>query len=72
MDFTIVYKKVPEGYIGFIEELSGTNSQAETLEELKENLKEAIQLVHEANKILSEEIILGQHFQHEKLKFAKV
>ena len=67
MAFTMVYKKVPEGYIGFIEELPGANSQAKTLSELKENLKEAVQLILEANKVMSEEIISGQKFSHEQL-----
>ena len=53
MAFTMVYKKVPEGYIGFIEELPGANSQAKTLSELKEHLNEAVQLILEAK----EEII---------------
>ncbi len=70
MAFTMVYKKVPEGYIGFIEELPGANSQANTLSELKENLKEAVQLILEANKVMSEEMISGQKFSHEKFNIA--
>ena len=66
----MVYKKVPEGYIGFIEELPGANSQANTLNELKENLKEAVQLILEANKVMSEEMISGQKFSHEKFNIA--
>ena len=50
-----IYKKVPEGYIGFVEELPGANSQGKTLDEVKRNLREAIQLVLEANKMLREE-----------------
>jgi predicted RNase H-like HicB family nuclease len=30
--FTAVYMPVPEGYIGFVEEIPGANSQGETLE----------------------------------------
>jgi predicted RNase H-like HicB family nuclease len=52
---TAVFKKVPEGYIGFIEELPGANTQGATLEEARENLKEAVELVLEANRILAEE-----------------
>jgi predicted RNase H-like HicB family nuclease len=52
---TAVYKKVPEGYIGYVEELPGANTQGETLDEVKRNLREAIQLVLEANKMLSED-----------------
>ena len=62
MDITLtaVYRKVPEGYIGFIEELPGANTQGATLEEARENLKEAMALVMEANRVLFEESIEGQ------------
>ena len=55
MKFTAVYKKVPEGYIGFVEELPGANTQGETLEETRANLREAIEMTLEANRILAEE-----------------
>jgi len=55
--FTAVFQKVPEGYIGFIEELPGANTQGETLEEARLNLREAVQLVLEANRLLTEESI---------------
>jgi predicted RNase H-like HicB family nuclease len=40
---TAVFQKVPEGYIGFVEELPGANTQGETLDQARENLPEAIQ-----------------------------
>lgn len=49
---TAVYQKVPEGYIAFVEELPGANTQGDTLEEARENLKEAVSLVLEANRQL--------------------
>ena len=49
MALTAVFKKVPEGYIGFVEELPGANTQGATLEEARENLREAVELVLEAN-----------------------
>lgn len=49
MQFTAVYIPVPEGLIGFVEELPGANTQGDTTEEVRENLKEAVQLVLEAN-----------------------
>jgi predicted RNase H-like HicB family nuclease len=55
MKFTAVFEKVPEGYIGFIEELPGANTQGATIEEARSNLKEAVELVLEANRLLSEE-----------------
>jgi predicted RNase H-like HicB family nuclease len=52
---TAVFERVPEGYIAFVEELPGANTQAATLEEARANLEEAIALVLEANRTLSEE-----------------
>jgi len=57
-----VFEKVPEGYIGCVEELPGANAQGETLEEVRESLKEAIELVLEANRQLMEEEIIGKEF----------
>ncbi len=48
MSFTAVFEKVPEGYIGFVEELPGANTQGSTLEEVRKNLREAINLILEA------------------------
>ena len=57
MKFTAVYRKVPEGYIGFVEELPGANTQGKTLEEVRANIREAIAMTLEANRTLSEESI---------------
>ncbi len=57
MEFTAVFQKVPEGYIAFVEELPGANTQAATLDEARKNLKEAVTLVLEANRLLAEESI---------------
>jgi predicted RNase H-like HicB family nuclease len=53
--FTAVFEQVPEGFIGYVEELPGANTQASTLEEARKNLVEAVELVLEANRILAEE-----------------
>jgi len=55
MKLTAVFEQVPEGYIGFVEELPGANTQGATLEETRVNLKEAVELVLEANRVLTEE-----------------
>jgi predicted RNase H-like HicB family nuclease len=68
MSFTAVFQKVPEGYIGFIEELPGANTQGATLEEVRENLKEAVRLILEANKQLAEEEIAGKEVIREKFE----
>lgn len=65
MQLTAVYMPVPEGYIGFVEELPGANTQGATLEEVRENLKEAVQLVLEANRELAERSLVGQDVSRE-------
>ena len=60
MQFTAVYMQVPEGYIAFVEELPGANTQGATLEEAKENLNEAVAMVLEANRELAERSLAGQ------------
>jgi predicted RNase H-like HicB family nuclease len=53
---TAVYEKAPEGgYVAWVEELRGANTQGETLEEARENLREAIALILEANRELANE-----------------
>jgi predicted RNase H-like HicB family nuclease len=67
---TAVYLKVPEGYIGFVEELPGANTQGTTLEETKANLEEAIQLVLEANRTLTEESLAGKEIIRESISIS--
>jgi len=58
--FTAVFERVPEGYIAFVEELPGANTQGATLEEARSNLQEAVEMVLEANRILAEESLNGR------------
>ena len=48
LQFTAVFQRVPEGYIGFVEELPGANTQGATLDEARSNLEEAVRLVLDA------------------------
>lgn len=66
--FTAVFRQVPEGYIGFVEELPGANTQGATLEETRANLEEAVALVIEANRVLAEEELEGIEVIREPLK----
>jgi predicted RNase H-like HicB family nuclease len=50
-----VYMKVPEGYVAFVEELPGANTQGATIEEARTNLEEAVAMVLDANRELSEQ-----------------
>ena len=65
MQLTAVFIKVPEGYIGFVEELPGANTQGDTLEEVRENLQEAVALILEANRELAELSLVGQEVTKE-------
>jgi predicted RNase H-like HicB family nuclease len=61
MQLTAVYMEVPEGYVAFVEELPGANTQGATLEEARENLNEAVQMVMEANRELAEKSLAGRN-----------
>jgi predicted RNase H-like HicB family nuclease len=67
MKFTAVFEQVPEGYIAFVEELPGANTQGATLEEARENLTEAVELVLDANRMLAEEMMKGKTVIRENL-----
>ena len=49
---TAVFRKVPEGYIGWVEEIPGAHVQEPSLEEARDSLTEAVQLVLKANRTL--------------------
>ena len=53
--FTGIYKKHGKWYLGWIEEVPGFNTQGRTLNEERENLKEALELVIETNRALAEQ-----------------
>lgn len=67
IQLTAVFRKVPEGYIGFVEELPGANTQGDTLAEARANLHEAVALVLEANRALAEEQLVGTDVIREPL-----
>ncbi len=70
VQLTAVFQKVPEGYVGFVEELPGANTQGATLEEARANLAEAAILVLEANRALAEEALAGQDVIREPLRLS--
>ncbi|MBI1974714.1 MAG: type II toxin-antitoxin system HicB family antitoxin [Candidatus Zambryskibacteria bacterium] len=51
--FTAVYKKTGKWYSAWVEEISGVNTQGKTIKEARENLKEALVLVIEANRLVA-------------------
>lgn len=59
VQLTAVFQQMPEGYIAFVEELPGANTQGSTLDEARTNLSEAIELILETNRALAEEELRG-------------
>lgn len=57
MTLTDVFQKSADGYVGFVEELPGANALGKTLDEVRTNLAEAVELVMQANRELAEETI---------------
>jgi predicted RNase H-like HicB family nuclease len=72
MVLTAVYEEVPEaeggGYVAYAEELPGSISQGDTLEEARENLRDAIELLVEANRELTGKPRPGKKITREKIK----
>jgi len=56
-EFTTIIEKRGKWYIGYIEEISGVNTQGKTLEEVNENLKEALILITETNRELTRKYV---------------
>ena len=69
-NWSAVFVEVPEGYAAFVEELPGANAQGATLDEARENLQEAIELLLEANRTLAEEALAGKSVIREQLPIA--
>ena len=65
--YTAVLIKEGDLYLAYAEELPGSNTQGKTLEEAKENLKEAIEMVIDANKKLSRKTINRKKYLKEKI-----
>ena len=69
LELTAVFRRDPTGgYAAYVEELPGANSQGETLEEARENLREAVALVIEANRALAAEDAGGGEVIRESLR----
>lgn len=66
-ELTAVFQAVAEGYIAFVEEVPGANSQGATLGEARANLEEAVQLLVEANRALAREESTGGPVIRERL-----
>ena len=68
--FTGVFEKVEDWYIGYVQELPGANAQGQTLEEVRENLREAIELILTSNRDLAERELSGKNVIREEIKIS--
>jgi predicted RNase H-like HicB family nuclease len=68
LELTAVFHKVSEGYLGFVEKLPGANTQGATLAEARQNLREVIQLILEANRALAERDLRDQEVIREPIR----
>ncbi len=68
-EFTAIFQEAPEGgYVAFVEELPGANTQGDTLDEARDNLRAAVSLVLESNRLLAEQELGGASVIRERLK----
>jgi predicted RNase H-like HicB family nuclease len=68
--FTAVFEHEGEWWIGYVEELPGANTQGRTIEEARENLKDAVHIIIEANRELTRRETEGKEVLREELKVA--
>ena len=64
MKLTAIFEKVGEWWLGYVEELPGANTQGKTLDEARENLRDAVQMIIEVNR----ELLLEQITGHEIIR----
>ena len=65
--FTAIFEQTNDWWIAFVEELPGANTQGKTLEEARENLKEAVHLIIEANREITQKQVSGKKVIREEL-----
>jgi predicted RNase H-like HicB family nuclease len=66
--FTAVFEEAEEGgYVAFVEELPGAISQGETLDEARENIREAIALIVDVNRELALRDVDASRLVREKI-----
>ncbi len=66
--FTAIFERADDWYIGYVEELPGANMQGKTLEEARENLQVAIELILRSNRELAEKELSGKKFIRKEIK----
>ena len=63
--FTAVYLKATHGYVGFVEELPGVNSQGRTIDEARNNLQRLAKIVFDEERAQAEELLRGKEVVRE-------
>ena len=63
--FTAVYLKATDGYVGFVEELPGVNSQGRTIDEARVNLQRLAKIVFDEERAQAEELLRGKEVVRE-------
>jgi predicted RNase H-like HicB family nuclease len=68
----MVFRRMSQGYVGFVEDLPAANTQGRTLAETRENLLQAIRQVLEVNRRRSEACLEGEEVIREPLSLANL
>ena len=68
--FTAVFQKTDNWWVAFVEELPGANTQGKTIDEARENLKEAVELILKSNRELSKREYESKEVIREELRIA--
>ena len=70
LELTAVFRRVPLGYVAYVEELPGANTQGETLDESRINLREAVELMIASNRALARQDAAGADVIREPLSLS--
>ena len=68
--FTAVFQKVDDFFVAWAEELPGSNTQGATLDEARENLKDAVALILAANREIAEQELAGKDVVREEIQIS--
>lgn len=68
--FTAAYLKNRHGYVGFVEELPGVNSQGQTIEEARENLRRQAAVVFSEERLQCDALLDGKEVIREQFRVA--
>ena len=60
ISFTAVYLRAKHGYVGFVEELPGVNSEGKTIEEARTNLYRLAAVIFDLERTNARELLEGK------------